>query len=121
MQELDSSNIVDREVRLDKVYVSVGLTKDTLAGTTTGRTAIGDLMEFDDDRRRRQAEATLEPWDAIRRYHRLVVLGQPGAGKTTYLTHLAFMCARREQLPGYTPIFLCLRDLKDVKTASMTR
>ena len=56
----------------------------------------------------------MEPWEAIQRYHRLVVLGQPGAGKTTYLTHLAYMCARRERLPGYTPIFLRLRDLKNV-------
>ena len=95
------------------MYVPVGLTEAIQAGATGGRAAIGDLIEFDDDRRRRQAEAALEPWEAIRRYHRLVVLGQPGAGKTTYLTHLAFMCARREKLPGYTPIFFRLRDLKN--------
>ncbi len=40
-----------------------------------------------------------------------MVLGEPGAGKTTYLHHLAFMCAQRKRLPDYTPIFIELRNL----------
>ena len=39
------------------------------------------------------------------------LLGEPGAGKTTYLCHLAFLCARKERLPDYLPLFLRLRDL----------
>lgn len=111
LQKLASSNIVNREVQLDRVYVPVGLTEET---HVDGRTSYADLIQWDDDRRRRQAARALEPWQAIHRYHRLVVLGEPGAGKTTYLTHLAFMCARGQRLPNYTPIFLRLRDLAGV-------
>jgi formylglycine-generating enzyme required for sulfatase activity len=111
LQKLVSSNIVDREVRLERVYVPVGLTEETRGAD---RATFEDLIQWDEDRRRRQAARAVEPWDAIRRFHRLVVLGEPGAGKTTYLTYLAFMCARRERLPAYTPIFLRLRDLAGV-------
>jgi formylglycine-generating enzyme required for sulfatase activity len=111
LQKLASSNIVDREVRLDRVYVPVGLTEET---HVDGRTSYADLIQWDDDRRRRQAARAMEPWVAIHRYHRLVVLGEPGAGKTTYLAHLAFMCARGQRLPSYTPVFLRLRDLAGV-------
>lgn len=111
LRQLQSSNIVNREVHLDKVYVPVGLTEE-LYGSE--RASSADLIQWDDDRRRRQAERAIEPWEAIRRFNRLVVLGEPGAGKTTYLCHLAFMCAREERLPGYFPLFLRLRDLAGV-------
>jgi len=91
--------------------VPVGLTEE-LYGIE--RTSSADLIQDDDDRRHRQAERAIEPWEAVRRFNRLVVLGEPGAGKTTYLCHLAFMCARRERLPHYLPIFLRLRDLTGV-------
>jgi formylglycine-generating enzyme required for sulfatase activity len=110
LQKLASSNIVGREVDLNRVYVPVGLTEETHGDA---RASYADLIQFDDDRRRRQAERSMEPWEAIRRYHRLVVLGEPGAGKTTYLAHLAYLCALGQRLPDHTPIFLRLRDVRD--------
>ncbi len=110
LQKLQSANIIAsrNEVRLDKVYVPVGLSEE-LYGSE--RASSADLIQWDDDRRRRQAERAIEPWEAIQRFNRLVVLGEPGAGKTTYLCHLAFLCARKERLPDYLPLFLRLRDL----------
>lgn len=115
LQKLQSSNIITsrNEVRLDRVYVPVGLTEE-LYGSE--RISSADLIQWDDDRRRRQAERAIEPWEAIQRFNRLVVLGEPGAGKTTYLCHLAFLCARKERLPGYFPLFLRLRDLTGVSS-----
>ena len=50
-RKLDSSKIVGfARCGWTKVYVSVGLTKDALAGTATDHAAFGDLIEFDDDR-----------------------------------------------------------------------
>jgi formylglycine-generating enzyme required for sulfatase activity len=108
VQTLASSNIVDREMRLDQVYVPVKLTEDV---QPDARTAFEDLIQWDQDRRRQQRERAVEPWAAIRRFPRLVVMGEPGAGKTTYLSHLAFLCARRERLATHTPIFAPLRGL----------
>ena len=111
VQELASSNLVDRPVRLEQVYVPVCLTRELLRD----RAAVEDLIQWREDRRRRQREKAIEPWAAVRRYHRLVVLGEPGAGKTTYLAHLAFLCARRQRLDSHLPIFIRLRDLVDVE------
>ena len=43
-----------------------------------------------------RAALALTPEDALRRFNRIAVLGDPGAGKTTMLRHLAFRIAREE-------------------------
>ena len=111
VQKLASSPLVDREVQLDKVYVPVQLTEETHA---LGETRLEDYYQWKEDRRRQQRQRALSPWEAVQRFDRLVVLGDPGAGKTTYLAHLAFLCARRERLPTYTPLFIRFRDIGDV-------
>jgi DNA-binding HxlR family transcriptional regulator len=77
VQTLASSNIVDREMRLDQVYVPIKLTEDV---QPDARAAFEDLIQWDQDRRRQQRERAVEPWAAIRRFPRLVVMGEPGAG-----------------------------------------
>ncbi len=110
-RELDSSRILEWPVLLDKVYIAAGLSKETRADID-GSTF--NPAQYREDRLRLQKKNAYGPWEAIRQSHRLVVLGGPGAGKTTYLSHLAFKCARREQLPDYTPIFLKLATVGEV-------
>ncbi|WP_079195416.1 NACHT domain-containing protein [Streptomyces acidiscabies] len=69
-----------------------------------------------DRHRRAQARAAAEaratavhtyaPLDALTRYRRIVVVGDPGAGKTTMLRHLALRLATDSpQLPAYVELF----------------
>ncbi|MCB0000863.1 MAG: NACHT domain-containing protein, partial [Anaerolineales bacterium] len=44
---------------------------------------------------------------------RLFILGKPGAGKTTFLKHLAVQTAAGALLPGKLPIFISLKALAD--------
>lgn len=63
----------------------------------------------------KDAQATaMRPEDAVRRFGRFVVLGDPGAGKTTMLRHLALRTARGEITPALTlPIYVELREFVD--------
>ncbi|MEX3103720.1 MULTISPECIES: SCO5717 family growth-regulating ATPase [unclassified Streptomyces] len=55
---------------------------------------------------RAAATHTYIPVDALNRYRRIVVVGDPGAGKTTMLRHLALRLATdASQLPAYVELF----------------
>jgi len=50
---------------------------------------------------------------AVNTYSKLMVLGKPGSGKTTFLQHVAMKCNQGELLPDRIPIFIRLRDLAE--------
>ncbi|MBD2012426.1 NACHT domain-containing NTPase [Microcoleus sp. FACHB-53] len=48
--------------------------------------------------------------EAAKKYEKLMVLGKPGAGKTTFLRYLAIQCISGSIFSNYLPIFVSLRD-----------
>jgi formylglycine-generating enzyme required for sulfatase activity len=110
VQELQGGSLVDRPIRLDQMYVPSLLTEETQVEV---RGDLVDRYRSKDEMRRQQQTRAVSAWDAVRRFHRFVVLGGPGAGKTTYLYHLAFMCAqrRRPEVQDHLPIFIRFREL----------
>jgi hypothetical protein len=53
---------------------------------------------------------------AFHRDSRVIIYGKPGAGKTTFLKHLATECVNGCFRPDLVPIFLTLRDYADVSS-----
>jgi predicted NACHT family NTPase len=51
--------------------------------------------------------------EAIARHKLLMILGRPGAGKTTFLKRLAMWCAAGEQFADRVPVFVTLKDFAD--------
>lgn len=49
---------------------------------------------------------------------KLMILGRPGAGKTTFLKYIATFTNRSEILPGHVPIFVSLKDFQDQENAT---
>lgn len=53
--------------------------------------------------------------DAVKTYKKLIILGKPGAGKTTFLKHLAIQCNEGLFEPDRLPIFVTLKDFAEAE------
>ncbi|MEH1834017.1 MAG: NACHT domain-containing NTPase [Nostoc sp.] len=51
--------------------------------------------------------------EVVQRYSKLMVLGKPGAGKTTFLKYLAMQCIEGQYLTNRVPLFITLKDLAE--------
>ncbi|WP_256973048.1 NACHT domain-containing NTPase [Nostoc sp. T09] len=51
--------------------------------------------------------------EAVQRHHKLMVLGKPGAGKTTFLKYLAMQCIEGQYLTNRVPLFITLKDFAE--------
>lgn len=53
--------------------------------------------------------------EAVKRHNKLMVLGKPGAGKTTFLKYLAMQCIEGHFLGDRVPLFITLKDFAETK------
>lgn len=53
--------------------------------------------------------------EAVKQYSNLIVLGKPGAGKTTFLKHIAIGCNSGQMLANLVPIFITLKDFAETE------
>ncbi|ELS31344.1 MULTISPECIES: NACHT C-terminal helical domain 2-containing protein [Pseudanabaena] len=107
MRVLDMTQPVD----LDRIYTDVNIIKEV-----TGRRRIGydEVMEvctrehFD-----RFLVGTIKErvagFEAVEEFQKLVVLGKPGAGKTTFMKYLAMSCLGNRFHGELVPIFVTLK------------
>jgi predicted NACHT family NTPase len=58
-------------------------------------------------------EGRISGMEAVQKYRRLIVLGKPGAGKTTFLKHLAIQCNQGSFAAEQLPIFVTLKDFAE--------
>ncbi len=123
MQLLDISQTVD----VDRLYVEVNILEQI---TSQQNLEISDLLQrfkiapdnFDRLGMGKVIQKRVSGLDAVKKYPRLMVLGKPGSGKTTFLQHLATQCSEGKFQSERIPIFIRLksfakyaRDEKDFK------
>jgi predicted NACHT family NTPase len=51
--------------------------------------------------------------EAVEKFSKLMILGKPGAGKTTFLKHLAIQCIGGKFLGDLVPVFVTLKDFAE--------
>lgn len=112
---------MSRSLELDRLYVQLRVREEQplrfVSDDEAAKVASGDperLLQLSREQLRTRATGSLRPEEAIDRFTRIIVLGDPGAGKTTMLRYLAFRAAREELGPGVAlPVYVELRDFID--------
>lgn len=105
-----------RQIEVDRLYVDVYVLEKqdfraTIPGLLEGRDAREQFERFGLGKRGERSPGLAI--SAREDYPRLMVLGKPGSGKSTFLRHLAVGCAKGEFLGDYIPVLLELRDVDE--------
>jgi predicted NACHT family NTPase len=74
-----------------------------------------NLEDFDRFGLGRVTEEKIPAKKAVIKYRKLLILGKPGAGKTTFLKHLAIQCNRGEFQGNLIPFFVTLKDFAEAE------
>ncbi|KKD39580.1 MAG: NACHT domain-containing NTPase [Limnoraphis robusta] len=105
-------------IKLGKIYTNVNILEKI-----TGRTwlEIAQLQEkvsrenFERWCRGTVKEERIPGIEAAEKFSKLMILGKPGAGKTTFLKHLAIQCIGGAFQAERVPVFITLKDFADIK------
>jgi len=72
-----------------------------------------DPTKFDGYGLSRISEERIPGLEAVEKYSKLMVIGKPGAGKTTFLKSLALQCSEGNLQRNLVPIFIILKDFPE--------
>lgn len=75
-----------------------------------------ELHSFDRIGLSRITEERILGIEAVKHYPKLMVLGKPGSGKTTFLKYLAIQCISGDLLGNLVPVFITIREFAEAKT-----
>lgn len=103
-------------IGIEKIYTDVNILEQPCGRR---RKTLDELMAscnveaFDRLGLGRITETRISGIDAVEKYRRLMILGKPGAGKTTFLKHLAIQCNRGKFEAERLPVFVTLKDFAE--------
>lgn len=119
-EKCGSMRVLDmtQSIELDQIYIRVNILE-----RITGRRGLGqaELLEdaclenFDRFRLGVVREARMPGLETVKKYKKLMILGKPGAGKTTFLKHLAIACNTGKFEAQRVPIFVTLKEFVEEK------
>ncbi|MEQ8998978.1 MAG: NACHT domain-containing NTPase [Coleofasciculus sp. B1-GNL1-01] len=106
---------ITRPIDLDELYVDVNILEEISSQRWLDLNDLQGDKSKDFDRLglgnvRLEGLAGLK---AVERYGKLMVLGKPGAGKTTFLQYLAIQCNTGKFKPEQVPIFIRLKNFAE--------
>lgn len=99
-------------IELSHIYTDVNILEKL---TALRRKTINELLsecgydDFDRFGLGKVVEKRIFGTEAVEKYKKLIVLGKPGAGKTTFLRYLAIQCNQGSFLSNLVPIFIPLK------------
>lgn len=114
MRVLDMS----QPLELDEIYTNLNIL-EKINGRR--RLEVSDLLqvcsseEFDRPGLNRSSSKPVAGIEAVKKFAKLIILGKPGAGKTTFLKHVALQCNRGRLVGMRLPIFISLKDYAETE------
>ncbi|MEH1856729.1 MAG: NACHT domain-containing NTPase [Nostoc sp.] len=106
---------VGRPVTIDDIYTDVNILEEIASFQWLEFADLQNFTskEFDRFGLGKVSQTQIAGITAVETYSKLRVLGKPGAGKTTFLQHLAIQCNRGRFAANRVAIFVSLRDFAD--------
>ncbi|HIK07433.1 MAG TPA: NACHT domain-containing NTPase [Trichormus sp. M33_DOE_039] len=101
---------VARIVKLDELYVEVNFLEEL---TSQRWLNLADLPAFSSNLFSESNHKKITGLQAIEKFSKLVILGKPGAGKTTFLQSVAILCNYGKFEKQRVPVFISLQDLAE--------
>ena len=104
-------------VNLDSIYVKFNIFKDVRSKQNTIQQLLSDLESDTAKILKRlpfpENENQITGLEAVNKYQKLLVLGKPGAGKTTFLKHLAIHSNVEDSMVRLIPVFIQLKEYSE--------
>lgn len=111
MRVLDMS----QPIGLDDIYIDVNILEKISGRRRLEVTKLVKVCvaQFERPDLSKIAQERVLGLEAVKNYSKLIVLGKPGAGKTTFLKHIAIQCSFSEFQANLVPIFITLKDFAE--------
>ncbi len=105
-------------IELGKIYTNVNILEKITGKTWWEITQLQEKVSrenFERWCRGKPTEERIPGIEAAEKFSKLMILGKPGAGKTTFLKHLAIQCIGGAFHAERVPVFITLKDFADIK------
>lgn len=113
MQILDISH----PVGLDDIYTKVNILKEISGRRWKDLAELINNCDLENFNRFNYGEVKekISGKNAVSKYRTLLILGKPGAGKTTFLQHLVIQCSRGKFQSDLVPFFVTLKEFAEAE------
>jgi predicted NACHT family NTPase len=109
---------MEQPITIDSIYTSVNILEKI---SRNQRRSIEDLLDgcevenFDRFILRKVRQKRIPALEAVELHNKLMILGKPGAGKTTFLKWLALQCNGGKFNQNRVPLFVTLKEFAETK------